>query len=141
MKCTLHAACLVGEIPEADNRWEAPSPGLCWRHCGVTAGLQPECRHIVHLVANLQSEVVQGPPQDGVRAIIEWLEGRDISVLTRRTLLVHRPGCLAASVVVPGRRLCSVRWKGVRQHLMFEKTAQEIHLKELQGNLKIGHVK
>ncbi len=53
---------------------------------------------------------MQGPPQDGVRAIIEWLEGRDMSVLTRRTLLVHRVsgsfggGPWAAAV------FCQVEW-------------------------------
>jgi hypothetical protein len=50
---------------------------LCLR---VAAELHPECRHLVRLVADLQGEGVQGAPQDIVWAVVEWLEGRDMTI-------------------------------------------------------------
>ena len=50
-------------------------------------------------------------------------------------------GRSAASAVAVGQGRCSVWWKGVQQHSMFWKTAQEIVLKEVQENLKIDRVK
>jgi hypothetical protein len=48
-----------------------PGPGLRMRRCGVSAGLQPESVHLVLLVTNAQSEMVQGSAKDGIGAIVE----------------------------------------------------------------------
>ncbi len=48
----------------------------------VAAGLHHECRHLVRLAADLQGKVVQGAPQDIVWAVVEWLEGRDMTILS-----------------------------------------------------------
>jgi hypothetical protein len=62
-----------GKIPTADSSGRAtPGPGLRRRHCGVSAGLQPESVHLVLLVTSAQSEMVQGSAKDGVGAVVEW---------------------------------------------------------------------
>jgi hypothetical protein len=71
---------LRGKIPQADDRWVALSLWFCRWFCGVVARLQPECQHLVHLVADLLGEVMQGPPQDGIGAVVERLEQWDMFV-------------------------------------------------------------
>jgi hypothetical protein len=68
-----HRGARWGKIPEADGGRTAPGPGLRGWCCGVTAGLQPKCRQLVLFVTNLQGEVVQGAPQDGVGTVVERL--------------------------------------------------------------------
>jgi hypothetical protein len=59
-----------GEIPEADKRRAAPSSWLCRWCCEIVAGLQSECRHLVHLVT--EGKMIQGP-QDSISAFMERL--------------------------------------------------------------------
>jgi hypothetical protein len=68
-----------GKIPKADDRPVAPSLWFCRWFCGVVARLQPECQYLVHL-ADLLGEVMQGPLQDGIGAVVERLEGWDMCV-------------------------------------------------------------
>jgi hypothetical protein len=63
------------KIPEADGgRRAASDPGLRRRRSGVGAGFEPEGGHLVLLVADAQSEMVQGGAKDGVGAIVERLK-------------------------------------------------------------------
>jgi hypothetical protein len=58
----------------------APGPGLHRWCCGVGGGLQPEGEHLVLLFTNAEGEMVQGSAKEGVGAIIEQLEQRDMAV-------------------------------------------------------------
>jgi hypothetical protein len=70
-----------GKIPEADGDGRAaPDPGLRRRCCGVGAGLESEGGHLVLLVADAQSKVVQGAANDSVWAVVHRLERRYVSV-------------------------------------------------------------
>jgi hypothetical protein len=64
------------EIPEAyGGGWAAPNPGQR-RRCRIRGWLESEGRHLVHLVADAQREVVKGAANDGERAVVprlEWL--------------------------------------------------------------------
>jgi hypothetical protein len=109
-----------GKIPQADGRWVAPGPGLRWRHCGVTAGLQLECRHLVCLVANLQGDVMQRTPQDGVWTVVEQLEWQDMSVPLDELRLREGQGVRELRRRLPGSSfVLSGGRGGVRQHSMF----------------------
>jgi hypothetical protein len=71
--------------------------GETWRGSSVHgAGFQLEGRHLVCLVTHLQGGVVQGPVQDwqdGAGAVVEWLEGQDMSVMPdkHRSCADHHP--------------------------------------------------
>jgi hypothetical protein len=109
-----------GKIPEADNWLAAPGPGLRWWHCGVAAGLQFECRHLVCLVANLQGDLMQRTPQDGVWTVVEQLEWRIMSVPLDEHRLRASQGVRELRRRLPGSSfVLSGGRGGVRQHSMF----------------------
>jgi hypothetical protein len=76
--------------PQMDGLWALGCAG------GV-AGLQLECRHLVCLVAILQSEVVQGTPHGDGKVVMKRL-----SCWMRP--LVHGPWCPEALAVADGWR-------------------------------------
>ncbi len=69
------------EVPEAYGGGRAaPNPGQRRRRCRIRAWLESEGRHLVHLVADGQREVVKGAANDGVGAIVQRLEGQYMAV-------------------------------------------------------------
>jgi hypothetical protein len=80
---------------------------------------------------------MQGMLQDAVGAVIEQLEQWNMP--SRQTKTVGEQARASGSIS-GGRQAghCSVWWKGVQQHSMFWKTAQEIVLKEVQENFKLS---
>ncbi len=69
------------KIPEADGGGQAaPDPGLRRWRGRIGAGFEPEGGHLVLLVANAQSVVMQGAANDGVGAIVEQMERRYVAV-------------------------------------------------------------
>ncbi len=69
------------EIPEADGGGRAaPDPGWPGWRCRIRAGFESEGRHLVHLVTDVQREVVQGAANDGVGAVVQRLEWRYVAV-------------------------------------------------------------
>jgi hypothetical protein len=70
------------EVPEAYGGGRAaPNPGQCRQRCRIRAWFESEGRHLVHLVADAQREVVKGAANDGVGAVIQRLERRYVAVL------------------------------------------------------------
>jgi hypothetical protein len=72
--------------PAAGNpgsvRWlgGAPNPGQRRWRCRVRAWFESEGRHLFHLVADAQHEVVEGAANDGVGAVVQRLERRYVAV-------------------------------------------------------------
>ncbi len=99
---------LRGKIPKADDRRVAPSLWFCRWFCEVVARLQPECQHHVHLVADLLGEVMQGPPQDGIGAVVEQLERWDMFVPLDEDCEYVGQGVRQQSAGATGRRWCCV---------------------------------
>jgi hypothetical protein len=56
------------------------NPGQHRRRCRIRAWLESEGRHLVHLVADAQREVVKGAANDGVGAVVQRLERRYVAV-------------------------------------------------------------
>jgi hypothetical protein len=54
-------------------RRRAPHPGQRRRRCRIRAWLESEGRHLVHLVADAQREVVKGSANDGVGTVVQRL--------------------------------------------------------------------
>jgi hypothetical protein len=109
-----------GKIPEADNWLAAPGPGLRCRHCGVAAGLQLECRHLVCLVADFQGDVMQRTPKDGVWTVVEQLEWQDKVISLEEHRLCAGQCVRELRRRLPGSSLfCLGGRGGVRQHSLF----------------------
>jgi hypothetical protein len=72
---------------------------------------------------HLQGEVMHGPLQDGIGAVVEQLERRHMSIvhLVEQTLSVSGPGHPEVLVATAWLLLCCVLWNDVRQHSMYEK--------------------
>ncbi len=69
------------EIPEADGGGRAaPDHGYRGRPYRIRAGFESEGRHLVHLVADPQRELVQGAANDCVGAVVQRLERRYVAV-------------------------------------------------------------
>jgi hypothetical protein len=69
------------EVPEAyGGGREAPNPGQRRRRCRIRAWFESEGRHLVHLVADAQREVVKGAADDGVGTVVQRLERRYVAV-------------------------------------------------------------
>jgi hypothetical protein len=70
-----------GKIPEAYGRGRAaPDPGLRRWRFRVGAGFESEGGCLVLLVADAQRKVMQGAANDGVGAVIQWLEQRYVAI-------------------------------------------------------------
>jgi hypothetical protein len=85
------SACRSGprrrEVPEADGGGRAtPNPGQRRRRCRIRAWFVSEGRHLVHLVADVQREVVKGAANDSVGAVIQRLELRYVAVPLMNTV-------------------------------------------------------
>ena len=69
------------EVPEAYGGGRAaPNPGQRRRRCRIRAWLESEGRHLVHLVADAQREVVEGAADDGVGTVVQRLERLHVAV-------------------------------------------------------------
>ena len=92
------------EIPEADSWRAAPRAGQCQRCRWVAAGFQAKGGNLVFLVSDLQSEVVQGSPEDRRRGAAAAAHGR----LAGQTPTALERVRQAAAAVVAGQVLCCV---------------------------------
>ncbi len=101
-KRTLRAAA---EILEADGGGQASDPGQRRRLCRIGAGLESEGRHLVLLVADAQCEVLKEAANDGLGAIVQWVERRYVAVPPLANRL-----CAGEIIrqLVGGRRGCCV---------------------------------
>jgi hypothetical protein len=82
-KCTRRAATAPGggksrKRTAAGGR--APNPGQRRRRCRIHAWFESEGRHLVHLAADAQREVVEGAVDDGVGTVVQRLERRYVAV-------------------------------------------------------------
>jgi hypothetical protein len=66
-------------ITEVDNGQATPGSGLCWWRCGIATKLQPENPTLFILSTICRVKWRQGPPQGSVGAVLEQLEGRNMS--------------------------------------------------------------
>jgi hypothetical protein len=86
----------AGSPGSVRQRRAAPNPGQRQGRCRIRAWFESECRHLVHLVADAQREVVD----DGVGTVVQRLERQHVAVPPHEH---HR--CAGEVVGQPGRRL------------------------------------
>jgi hypothetical protein len=102
-KCTQRAATAPGggkSLEAYGGGRAAPNPGQRRRRCRIHAWFESEGRHLVHLVADAQREVVEGAAVDGVGTVLQRLERRYVAITPHE---YHR--CVGEVVGQSRRRL------------------------------------
>jgi hypothetical protein len=70
----------AGNPGSGRRREGGPAPWVTPQRCRIRAWFESEGRHLIHLVADAQREVVKGSANDGVGAVVKRLERRYMAV-------------------------------------------------------------